>query len=253
MTGLISLAQKKLISSINFGTKAGASKLNTEIPYDFSETINEFENKVGISYALEISKFIFPHWEIGFEWNYSVLNGETYSPSFSATGFHPIFMEPINEPVEYRNQLSGPAFFFRYYFKTVTKEVLFNPFIRIGYGSLHYTSALKYIDSGEVIFGKGGENGASLITPAFNLGTGFRTSLSSRIYLISSVDFNIVDYDFLDVMHNYDTEGNRLKLFGLYTGIKIGVFYNMFLYMPGKGRKAKYSSPVYAPFARKKR
>ena len=226
--------------------------LITEIPNDFSGIINEFDNKAGLTFAPEISKYIFPHWELGFEWNTSVMKGETYSPSFSAIGNHSSMMEPITEPVEYNNDLTGPGFFLRYYFKPVTRVTPVNPFIRIGYGNLHYKSLLKYIDSEEVIFEKGRELGSTLVTPVFNLGTGVKTSISQDVYLMSSIDFNLVDYDLLDVVHNFDTEGNRLELFGFYTEFKIGIFYNLHIYKPGKYRKAKYSVPVHAPFSRKK-
>jgi hypothetical protein len=224
-------AQKPLISGINFGAKAGASKLITEIPNDFSETINEFDNKAGLTFAPEISKYVFPRWELGFEWNTSVLKGETYSPSFSATGNHIKMMEPITEPVEYNNQLTSPGFFLRYYFKPVTRATMVNPFIRIGYGNLHYKSVFKYIDSGEVIFGKGEELGSTLNTPVFNLGTGIKTSITPQVYLMSTIDFNLVDYDFLDVVHNFDADGNRRELFGFYTEIKIGIYDNVYLFI----------------------
>ena len=252
-TGSFSWAQRPLINGVNFGAKAGGSKLITEIPNDFSGIINEFDNKAGLTFAPEISKYIFPHWEIGFEWNTSVLKGNTYSPSFSAIGIHAAMMEPITEPVEYNNELTGPGFFLRYYFKPVTRATPVNPFIRIGYGNLHYKSVFKYINSEEVIFEKGWILGSTLVTPVFNLGTGVKTSISRDVYLLSSIDFNLVDYDFLDVVHNFDKAGNRLDLFGVYTEIKIGIYYNMYIYMPGKYRKAKYRVPVHAPFARKKR
>lgn len=243
-----SLAQKQNTSGLNFGAKIGASTLLSEIPYDFSKTINEFDNKAGLAYSFEVSKYISTRWELGFEWNFSNLRGSTYSPEFSAEGIQAGIPAEITEPVEYNNNLNGPSIFFRYYFKPVTEEVYFNPFIRLGIGLLHYKSTFSYIDTEEVIFGTD-KVGSNVNTPVLNLGTGFKTSLSPRAYLVTSIDFNMVNYDFLDVVHNFDAEGNRQKLFGLYLEFKVGIFYNILLKTKKKS-KSKYSATGFMPFGR---
>jgi len=65
----------------------------------------------------------------------------------------------------------------------------------------------------------------------------------------------LVNYDFLDVVHNYSNEGNRLELLGLYTEFKIGFFYS--INKPGtnnnsqnnKKKKGKSTSNNHLPFA----
>ena len=220
-------AQNFSQSGINTGAKIGASKLLGEIPYDFSEIINEFDNKIGIASAIEFSKYISPHWEIGAEIGFSALNGSTTNPEFSAEGIQAGIPKEITEPVEYKNQLRVFNLFFCYFFKPVGSESSFNPFVRAGGGSLNYNSKFKYIDAPEddLLFGKGTEGYTKLTTPVFIVGSGFKTSLSSHLYLITAIDFNMVNYDFVDVMHNYDDEGNRLGLLGLYTEFKIGLYY----------------------------
>jgi hypothetical protein len=221
-------AQNFSQSGINVGAKAGVSKLLGEIPFDFSEIINEFDNKVDFASAIEISKYISPRWEIGTEIVYSVLNGNSSSPEFSAEGLQAGIPTEITEPVEYNNKLLGPIIFFRYFFKPVFSELAINPFIRAGGGFISYNSKFKYIGApaDDLLFGKGTEGYTKLSTPVFVFGTGFKTSLTSKFYLVTSVDFNMVNYDFLDVIHNYDNEENRLKLIGLYSELKIGIFYN---------------------------
>jgi len=236
---------------MNVGAKAGASRLLTEIPYSFSETINEFDNKAGFAFSLEASKFLSSRWETGLEWNNFTLKGNTSDPEFSAEGgVQAGIPKEITEPVEYNNHLNGLNLLFRYYFKPVTEETAFNPFIRFGIGILHYNSVLKYTDSEEVIFGTDKYN-INLNTPVFYLGTGFKTTLSPRFHMVTSIDFNLVDYDLLDVMHNYDQDGNRNELLGLYAEFKVGIFYNIFPYKSGRISKAKKSVSEFLPFARR--
>jgi hypothetical protein len=250
-------AQNFSNSGINFGAKIGVSKLLGEIPYGFSEIINEFDNKVGFASAFEISKYLSPHWEIGTEIGYSVLNGNTFSPDFSAEGLQAGIPAEIADPVEYKNKLFGQNFFFRYFFKPAFSESAFVPFIHAGGGYLNYNSIFKYIDASkdDLLFGKGSEGYTKLSTPVFLLGTGFKTPLSSHLYLLTSIDFNMVNYDFLDVMHNYSNDGNRLELIGLYTEFKIGIFYNINKSDGNKNKENRNknrgsSSAGYLPFAR---
>lgn len=245
-----SLAQKSFGKGFNVGADLGASKLLTEVPYDFSETINEFDNKTGIAYSVEISKYLSQRWEIGFQWNFSNLKGTNTTPEFSAEGFQEGIPDEITEPVEYINHLNGPDIFFRYYFNLLDKDSYFTPFVKLGVGILHYESIFKYIDSDKTIFGKP-INGTHLNTPVLRLGTGFKTSVSRQLYLVTSIDFNAVPYDFLDVMHNYDKQGNRNELFGLMAEFKIGIYYSIFSSKPGKGKASGYSTTGYMPFARR--
>jgi len=250
-------AQNFSQSGINTGAKIGVSKLLGEIPYDFSEIINEFDNKIGIASAIEISKYISPRWEIGAEIGFSTLNGSTTNPEFSAEGFQYAIPEDLVDPVEYKNQLLSLNFLFRYFFKPVGSESAFNPFIRAGGGYLNYNSKFKYIDAPDydLLFGKGTEGYTKLSTPVLIFGSGFKTTLSSQLYLITSIDFNMVNYDFLDVMHNFNNEGNRLEIIGLHSEFKIGLFYN-FGKSPSenknqiKNKPSSKSSNSHLPFSR---
>jgi hypothetical protein len=243
-------------SGINLGVKIGGSKLLGEMPYNFSNVINEFENKIGFTTSFEISKYISPRWEIGADIGYSNLNGYTNSPDFSAEGNHAGTPLELNDPVEYINNLFGANFFSRYYFKEANAESVFIPFISFGGGFLNYFSKFKYIDApdDELIFGKGKEGYTKLSTPVLSLGTGFKSSFSSKFYMVTSLDFNFVNYDFLDVVHNYDSSGNRLDLLGLYAGFKIGIFYGTGISggnSKGKGKnKNSGSGSEHLPFSR---
>ena len=247
-------------STINVGVKLGGSKLLGEIPNDFSEIINEFENKTGFSTALEISKYMSQQWEIGTEIGYSNLNGNTSTPEFSVEGLQPGIPSDITDPVEYNNKIFGPNFFFRYFFKPAFSESSFIPFIRVGGGYLNYNAQFKYIDApdDDLLFGKGTEGYNKLSTPVFFFGAGFKSTISTNFYLVSSVDFNMVNYDFLDVVHNYGDDGTRLEIVGLYAEFKVGIFYTF--YNPDniknsrnskkKSKNGSSSANSYLPFSR---
>lgn len=247
-------------SGINIGAKIGGSKLLGEIPFDFTEIINEFDNKTGFASAFEISKYISQYWEIGTEIGYSNLNGNTFTPEFSAEGMHAGIPVEITEPVEYKNKLFSLNFFCRYFFNSPYSESAFVPFISAGGGYLNYNSKFKYIEyeDEKVIFGKGTEGYAKLSTPVFFFGTGLKKTISSNIYLVSSVDFNLVNYDFLDVVHNFSDESNRLEIIGLFTEFKIGIFYNFSKSgdkkntqnNQDKNKNGSSSNNGYLPFAR---
>jgi hypothetical protein len=254
---IINNAQEFSTSGINLGLKIGGSRLLGEFPKGFSGVINEFDNKNGFASAFEISKYIAPKWEIGADVSFSVLNGNSYTPEFSAEGIQPGIPKEINDPVEYKNKLLGFNFFFRYFFKTAGAVSIFNPFIRAGGGYLNYYSIFKYIDAAEddLIFGKGTEGFTQLSTPVFFAGAGFKTYFSSNFYLVTSIDFNMVKYDFLDVMHNYSNEGNRIDITGLYTEFKVGFFYNIASSggnknKNGNNKKGGSSNGSHLPFAR---
>jgi hypothetical protein len=251
-------AQGSSVNGLNVGANIGGARLLTEIKNDFSGIINEFNNKFGIAGGIEFSKYISPRWEIGGEFGQSVINGYTNSPDFSVEGLHYIFDTDIVDPVEYKNKLLGLHLLVRYYFKDVNSDSKIIPFFRIGAGYLNHFSEIKYIDApdDDLIFGKGGEGFTSLSTPVFVLGTGFKSPVSQNLYLMALINFNFVNYDLLDVVHNYNTnKKERLKITGLYTELKIGIFYNVNFSngkKPGHNNlnSGRNSNKSHLPFAR---
>lgn len=247
-------------SLINAGIKAGGTKLIGEYPAGGSGIINEFNNKTGFAFAFEISKYLSSRLEIGIDFENSNLKGETNYPEFSAEGLQGGIPSEITDPVEYENKLIGQNIYFRYFFKPVDTEGIFKPFVKAGGGYINYTSKFKYIDApdNELLFGKGEEGYTDLSTPVFIIGTGFKSTISPNFYILSSVDFNFVNYDFLDVIHNYAEDNTRHQITGLYTGFKIGIFYT--LTNPnakekkekknkGNNRSGTSSGSFYLPFA----
>jgi len=114
---------------------------------------------------------------------------------------------------------------------------------------MHFNSEFNYSETGEVIIGTDKYN-IKLNTPVLNLGTGFKTSLAPQMYMVTSIDFNLIPYDFLDVVHNFDVQGNRQKLFGMYAEFKIGIFYNFSSFKHKRGNSSGYSLTGYMPFAK---
>lgn len=244
-------------SVLNGGVKLGGSKLLGEIPTDFSDVVNEFDNKIGFATAIEFSKYLTQNWEIGVEIGYSNLNGSSLTSEFSAEGLQEGIPADISEPTEYKNKLFGQNAFFRYYFKPASSNSVFIPFVRTGVGYLNYYSQFKYIasTSDDLLFGKGSEGYNKLSTPLVIIGTGFKSTISPELYLISSIDFNFVNYDFLDVVHNYNKESQRIKTIGLYAEFKVGIFYTLSKTesrnnQKGKKKNSKPGTFDHLPFAR---
>lgn len=234
----------------------GGSKLLGETSTDFSKFVNEFDNKSGFATSFEISKYISQKLEIGIEIGYSNLKGSSLSSEFSAEGVQAGIPAIISEPTEYKNKLFGQGAFFRYYFKPTNAKSAFLPFIKAGVGYINYFSQFKYIDSpaNDLLFGKGTDGYTKLSTPVFNVGTGFKTYVSPELYMISSFDFNMVNYDFLDVVHNYNNINKRMKMIGLFTEFKVGIFFTIYNSdknnKKGKKKNGNSGSNDYLPFAR---
>ena len=254
-----SRAQNDFESGINLGFNIGGAKLMGEMN-GFKETINEFNNQFGLATAFEVSKFLSPHFEIGLNFGYSKISGYLKDPIIlSAQGFHYKFPPPPNQvvdPVDYINKLLKPGFFISYSFLRISQKSYFTPYIKTGIGYLTYKSEFRYLETGEIIFGKGDENSTNLSTASFNFGAGIISTVSANIFIKTSIDFNLVNYDFLDVVHNYDDNGNRLELLGVYSEIKIGMFFTTKRTKGGKkssgrkGKSGKSSSNGTLPFAR---
>lgn len=251
-------AQKPSESILNVGAEIGVSRMMAEVPNGFTNIINEFDNKIGFAWSVEISKYLSPRWETGIDAGNSLLRGVSYNPRFSAEGFQQSIPNEIIEPVNYRNSLFNTNLLVRYYFKQVDSESSFIPYASVGAGLMYYRSQLTYIDAPdeEPIFGKGIKGHTNLVTPVFYVGTGFKTNLSEQFYLLTSLDFCMVNYDFLDVMHNYNPGGGRLELIGLFSELKIGIYYSVGSKSKGKNpakhRKTtqyrKSPKPPYLPF-----
>ena len=85
------------------------------------------------------------------------------------------------------------------------------------------------------------------------IATGFNLSLSPKIDLSTIIKLNFVNYDFFDVVHNYDNNGNRLNLVGIFSDFMVGVSYR-FSKIEGAGRNVKTAKnkkstpPVYLPW-----
>ncbi|MCD6354503.1 MAG: hypothetical protein J7L95_03050 [Prolixibacteraceae bacterium] len=208
----------------------GTSSLVTELPNSLSGAIHEFNNQPGLSYRLGFSKYLSNHWEAGFEFSLSVLKGKNNSPNFSAIGFHASMPDPIDEPVIYRNRLLNQKIFVRYFFNSIydgIQNYSFAPFLTAGVGNLLYKSELEYKnqDGDNLIFGKGVANykKANTTSAVYFLGTGLKTALSSKMEIMAMFNLNFVNYDFLDVVHNYDAVGTRIELIGIYSDFMVGL------------------------------
>lgn len=228
---------------LHIGAKFGASQYLGESGSEISGRLNEFENSFGTAYDLEISKYLNGHLELGIEIGSSTLKGNTDNPDFSAEGFHYTMVDGIDDPVEYENQLLSQKAFLSYYLRDLGSEgdgVYINPFIRAGIGHLIYKARFKYqgAPDDELIFGKGVNDHNPLTSAVFTFGGGFKASLTENISVMASVVFNQVRSDFLDVVYNYSSMGERLELNGMYSEFKLGLFYSFGNISGGSNKKS---------------
>lgn len=245
------------ITGAYFTGKTGISFLVTEIFKGFSGSANEFTNQPGPHIGFEISRFLTPQLEAGADVSFSWLKGVNNSPHFSAIGLHACMMDPITEPVEYNNRLYGPKIFTRFYFPNNSKkENPANVYLKTGFGILFYESELfyRYRTNDQIIFGKGyGKFKTTKVSNAvYVLGSGFTRAIAERVNLNASVNLNFVNYDFLDVVHNFDTSGKRRQITGLFSDVSIGISVNLDKSMVTFNQKVKKADPVeYMPFYKK--
>jgi hypothetical protein len=241
------------LSDLQVAVKSGPSQLITEFGSEGAK--NEFNNQAGLSYAIEISKQLSPYWESGFEFGSTVLRGKADSPDFSAFGNHPSFTPPFTDPVFYRNKLLSSRAFVQFNGFRGKRDYLLLPFVRAGVGLLEYKSELRYNDGREkdLIFGKRVEDfkDAVMSTAVYNVSPGVRLSLTAKIKLMAALNLNLVNYDFLDVVHNYNKAGERVHAVGLYTDFWIGIsvfFNNTGRYNANSiTKKQTQSLPFYRP------
>ena len=237
----------------------GISWLTAEIPYNLSQGIREFSNRPGMSLNAGLSKYLNENIEIGARLSFSMLNGEAPGPSaFSATGIHSAMKDLNDEPIIYKNRLPGSNVFIRYYFLNNSKRTSnfhIAPFFGAGLGYISYVSELKYKNQNEdqIIFGKavGRYKKNNMSNAVYFLQPGVRASLSSRLEFFALLNINLVNYDFLDVVHNYRSDGNRLELFGLYSELIVGVSVKLEKSMvPFMKKSGNRGTNDYLPFSR---
>lgn len=222
--------ENSFFSDIRITGKLKASQLLSEIKSDFSGGIHEFDNQPGLGFGIELSKQLSANWEIGAEFSVSNLHGETNSPNFSAIGYHGVMKNLNNEPVVYNNQLMGPKAFAHYNFFVQNGNKI-HPFLRIGLAYLSYKAELKYKEQrdGNIIFGKAvdGYDKYRVSNIAYFVSPGIRAKISADIELVAAADINLLKYDFLDVVHNYDEAGNRQDIMGLFADFMVGITYHI--------------------------
>ncbi len=240
--------------------KTGISYLVSEVYRDFTGTASEFNSLPGGYTGMEVSRFFTSALEAGGGISYSALNGHTDNPAFSGIGYdHFLSVQPINGPVQFINRLYGPEVFARYHFDlNPANPQSLTLFLKAGAGVLFNESELffKERQGDDIIFGKGfGKYKTTQVSNGnFILGSGLSYALDERINLKLAANFNLVGYDLLDVVHNYDAEGNRREVMGLFTDLTVGIAVNLGgkenqTTASSKSSKGKYLARSHLPFS----
>lgn len=214
-------------------TKAGVSVLMTELYRDLSGSVNEFSNFPGPAFGMEMSMFVTPALEAGAGISFYTLNGRAEVPDFTAIGHQYHMEEPPSGAVQYNNRLWGPELFARYHFGR-KKLLPLSVHLEAGVGAITHHSALYYADrkEEEVLFGKGrgSFSGFKVTNMLFTFGGGLNYQVSQLVGVNLSAGLNAVDYDLLDVVHNFDASGDRRRVIGLFSSLTTGLTFTI----PGK-------------------
>lgn len=136
----------------------------------------------------------------------------------------------------------------------------------MGKGHLADRSFVKYKDApaNEFISAKGLNDVYWSTNAVLYCGGGIKDSIANNISLMTSDMFNHLNSELLNMVHNYNTTGESLRLKGMYSDFKIGLFYNFGTLKSGRkngseknksgsrrkesGRGSKTSS-TYLPFS----
>lgn len=236
-------------SGIIFGGNIGTSKMITEVSSDFKQHYTEFDQKSGLAGDIEIAKLLFNHFEVGGSIGISNLKGTLNDPGTSNSKYKiqgDYFIRDLDGPLEYSNRLIQPKFFVGYYFRSfsnISETLMPEPFVRIGTGFLSY--GVELFQNDQSTSGKGTENYADIpmSSTLFFATAGVKTYISSNFFVNLTFTCNYTNYDYLDAVFNFDSNEERLGFGGLYSELKIGLFYQS----SGKGKRGGSSKSSLGP------
>jgi len=226
-------------SGIIFGVKGGASKMMSEGTSIFSDRVKEFDQQAGLAADIELSKLLLNHFELGMEIGISNIKGINDDPTQSPSKYRiqgDYFIRDLEGPLEYSNRLISQKFFIGYYFRNFNNiSTILNPepFIRAGAGYISY--GVELFENNQSTSGKGTENYAdlSMSSGLFFASFGVKSYLTPNFFMNITYTVNYTNYDYLDAVFNFDSNEERLGYNGMYSEIKIGLFYQF----AGKGKR----------------
>ncbi|WP_340112487.1 hypothetical protein [Maribellus mangrovi] len=238
------------VSGIIIGGNAGTSKMITEVSSDFKQHYTEFDQKSGFAGDLEIAKLLYNHFEVGTSFGISHLGGTLKDPSGSNNKYklqgNQFFIRDLESPLEYNNRLIQNKFFVGYYFRSfsnISETMKPEPFVRLGAGYISY--GVELFQNGQSTSGKGTENypDLSMSSTIFFATAGVKSYISPNFFMNITFTCNYTNYDYLDAVFNFDTNEQRLGFGGLYSELKIGLFYQS----SGKRKRGRSSKSNLAP------
>ncbi|WP_167619042.1 hypothetical protein [Maribellus sediminis] len=218
-------------SGIIFGINAGASKMMSEVSSGFSESYKEFDQSAGFASDLELSKLFLNHFEVGASIGMTNLHGTLDDPTQSVNKYKiqgDYYIRDLEGPLQYNNRLIGQRFFVGYYFRSfenISDVYSPEPFIRIGAGYINY--AVELFENETSSSGKGTGDYADLpmSSALFFATAGVKSYISPNLFANITYTFNYTGYDYLDAVFNFNSAGERLGLGGIYSELKVGLFY----------------------------
>ena len=149
-----SQAKKKDNNQWFITPRIGTATLLKEITSDFKSPKNEFQNSMGFSADLAVSRTFGSNFEVGLQLAYYSLSSKDDSltipdlSSYNESNITNITYYP-SAPIEYKTTSIIPSLFMRYYFKKfdAKNDQLFQPYVEISVGQNIIDTELSYKDT----------------------------------------------------------------------------------------------------------
>lgn len=225
-------ADPKIVISENlkFGVFSGISSLYTELDKNKN---HKFDNNIGQSFALELSKLVNEEIEIGLAYNNISLSGTAQNPEKNWMTYIPDFYPA---PIIYNSAVQSFKIIVQYNFHrfyTPKRGYLpINVFVKIGFGMGFVNSEIRYIDPeyrqlADPIYEIGrGKNeilgNSSLISGEF----GSEYHLSDRFSFRIQGGMHVINKDFIDGVYNRANIKESPGTFSMLSSVNASIVYH---------------------------
>jgi hypothetical protein len=257
----------------NVTLQAGRSALISEMKKDFSSARNDMNNTSSWSVNLQLAKMVFERFDVGFEFGLSQLKGYKDNPrNVNLLMRHPDYNNELAHfapfPIYYNTDLISYSPFIKYNFinfSSFSKGFFnLNIYTRLGLGVTFVATDMGYQDVGHYpitglshpLYLKGRYPSPVRDAHGFvSLAGGLNYQLSGRWFVSVEGNFQLQNADYLDGVHNYDSEltpqtpitqieQHRIQVFDIVGRFMFGATY--FFNFDSKRHLREYYLPWYA-------
>ena len=229
--------------------QVGTSKMLFELRGLTSRLPKEFKHKPGYTFGLSLSRTVRLHWKPSFSMYFYHFSGDNDNPVFSAIGKNADFDDFVRAPVEYKTDMWAVMLGTRYYLWEFTrpeyKKLSLNPYLELQVGLNFLSTVLGYKDPpagrAGLIFekGKGDPMRPATVIGQYSFGGGTEINLHHSWKLSVGWNFDFIDYNCVDAVHNYYSSGEEIYTMDVVSRLMVGII------IPVRKKKPGYK--IWAP------